>query len=48
MRADEGTQGLRDREGDEEVWAGELFFQLVVQPLRGFLRLTLWTVAVAA
>ena len=48
MRADEGTQGLRDSEGDEEVWSGELFFQLVVQPLLGCMLLTLGTVAVAA
>ena len=48
MRADEGTQGLRDSEGDEEVWSGELFFQLVVQPLRGCMLLTRGTVAGAA
>ena len=29
MRADEGTQGLRDGEGDEEVRPRELFVQVV-------------------
>ena len=30
MGADEGTQGFRDAEGDEEVRPRELFFQLMV------------------
>jgi hypothetical protein len=30
MRADKGTQGLRDGEGDEEVRPRELFLQVVV------------------
>jgi hypothetical protein len=30
MRTDKRTQGLRDREGDEEVWPGELVLQVVV------------------
>src|SRR5262249_22922130 len=30
MRADEGTQGLRDREGEEKVRPGKLLLQVVV------------------
>ena len=47
MRADEGTQGFRDGEGEEEVRPGQLFVQVVLEPLLGFMLLTLWTVAVA-
>ena len=47
MRADKWTQGLRDGEGDEEVWPGELFLQVVLEPLLGFMLLTLGTVTVA-
>ena len=47
MRADEGTQGLRDGEGEEEVRPGQLFVQVVLEPLLGFMLLTLGTVAVA-
>ena len=47
MRADEGTQGFRDREGEEEVWSRELFVQMVLEPLLGFMLLALGTVAVA-
>ena len=47
MRADEGTQGLRDREGEEEVRPGQLFLQVVCEPLLGCMLLTLGTVAVA-
>lgn len=48
MRPDKRPQGFRDSEGDEEVWPGKLFFQLVVQPLLGFMMLALRTVPVAA
>ena len=47
MRAEKGTQGLRDGEGEEEVRSGKLFFQVVFKPLLGFMLLTLGTVAVA-
>jgi hypothetical protein len=47
MRADEGTQGLRDGEGEEEVRPGQLFAQVVFEPLLSFMLLTLGTVAVA-
>ena len=47
MRADEGSQGLRDGEGEEEVRPGQLFVQVVLEPLLGFMLLTLGTVAVA-
>ena len=30
MRADKRTKGLRDGEGEEEVWPGELFCQVMV------------------
>jgi hypothetical protein len=45
--ADEGTQGLRDREGHQEVWPGQLFVEVVLEPLLGFVLLTLGTMAVA-
>ena len=48
MRADKRAQGLRDGEGQEKVGSRELFLQLVVEPLLGFMRLALWTVPVAA
>ena len=47
MRADEGAQGLRDGEGEEEVRPGQLFVQVVLEPLLGFMLLTLGAVAVA-
>ena len=47
MRADEGSEGLRDGEGEEEVRPGKLFVQVVLEPLLGFMLLTLGTVAVA-
>ena len=47
MGADEGAQGLRDGEGEEEVRPRELFFQVVVEPLLSFMLLALGTVAVA-
>jgi hypothetical protein len=47
MRADEGSERLRDGEGEEEVRPGKLLFEVVCEPLLGFMLLTLWTVAVA-
>ena len=47
MRAEKGTQGLGDGEGEEEVWPRELFVQMVLEPLLGFMLLTLGAVAVA-
>ena len=47
VRADEGPQGVRDGEGDEEVWPGEQFVQVALKPLLGLMVLTLWTVSVA-
>jgi hypothetical protein len=47
MGADQGAQGLRDREGEEEVRPRELFVQVMMSPLLGFLLLALGTVAVA-
>src|SRR5712691_2870760 len=47
MRADEGSQRLRDREGEEEVRPGQLLLEVVCEPLLGFMLLTLWTVPVA-
>ena len=46
MRADEGTQGFRHGEGEEEVRPGQLFIQVVCEPLLGFMLLTLGAVAV--
>jgi hypothetical protein len=47
MRADKGPQGLRDGEGEEEVRPGQLFFQVLLEPLLSFMLLALGTVAVA-
>ena len=47
MRADKGAEGLRDGEGEEEVRPGQLFVQVVLEPLLGCMLLTLGTVAVA-
>jgi len=47
MRADEGAEGLRHGEGEEEVRPGQLFVQVVFEPLLGCMVLTLGTVAVA-
>jgi hypothetical protein len=41
MRADEGTQNFRDGEGEEEMPPRELFGQVVLEPLLGFMLLTL-------
>jgi len=47
MRADEGPERLRDRQGAEEVRPRELVVQVVREPLGGCMLLTLGTVAVA-
>src|SRR6266508_1568738 len=47
MRADQGTQGLRDGAGEEEVRPGQWFFQVVLEPLLGCMMLPRWAVAVA-
>ena len=47
MRADEGSERLRHGEGEEEVRPGQLFVQVVLEPLLGLMLLTLGTVAVA-
>ena len=48
MRAKKRAEGLRDGEGEEEVRPGQLLVQVVLEPLLGFLLLTLGTVPVAA
>jgi hypothetical protein len=47
MRADEGSAGLRDGEGEEEVGPWELFVEMVISPLLSFMMRTLGTVSVA-
>ena len=47
MRADEGSERRRDGEGEQEVRPGQLCVQVVVEPLLGFMLLTLGAVAVA-
>jgi hypothetical protein len=47
MRAEKGTQGLRDSEGAEKMRPRELFVQVVLEPLGSFLLLALGTGAVA-
>jgi hypothetical protein len=47
-RAAEGSERLRDGKGEEEVRPGQLLLQVVCEPLRGFLLLTLGAVAIAA
>jgi hypothetical protein len=47
MRADEGTQGFRDRAGEEEMRSRELCVEVVLEPLLSFLLLTLGAVAIA-
>ena len=47
MRADEGSERLRHGAGEEAVRPGQLFGQGVLEPVRGLMRLTLGTVAVA-
>jgi hypothetical protein len=46
-RADQGTQGRRDGEGDKDVRPGQWFFQVVLEPLRGCMLRPLGTGAVA-
>jgi hypothetical protein len=46
MRADQGTQGLRDGESEEDVRPGQLCVQVVCEPLLGCRLLALGTVAV--
>ena len=48
MRTDEGSERLRDGEGDEDMRPGKLFFQLVVEPQLGCMLLALRAVSVAA
>src|SRR5712691_7544284 len=47
MGADEGSERLRDGEGEEEVRPGQLLLQGMLEPLLGCMLLTLGTVAVA-
>jgi hypothetical protein len=48
MGADERSQGLRDGEGHQEVRPGQLFVEVVLKPLLGFMLLALGAVPVAA
>ena len=48
MRSYEPPQLLRHGERDQEVWARQEFFQLLVEPLLGLVPLALRTVTVAA
>ena len=48
MRADEGAERLRDREGAEAVRPGKLLLEVVCEPLLGCMLLTLGAVPVAA
>ena len=47
MRADEGSERLRNSKGQEEVRPGQLCVQVVLEPLVGCMLLTRGTVAVA-
>jgi hypothetical protein len=47
LRAEKGTPGVRDGEGEEKGRSGELFLQVGLEPLRGCMLLPLGTVAVA-
>ena len=47
VRAHEGAERLWDGEGEEKMRPWELFVQVVVEPLLGFMLLTLGAVAVA-
>jgi hypothetical protein len=47
MRADKGTQGLRDRAGEEAGRSRELFGEVGLEPLVRFMLLTLGAVAIA-
>ena len=48
MRADEGSEGCGDGEGDEEVGAGKLLFKVAMEPLLSCMVLALRAVAVTA
>jgi hypothetical protein len=48
MRADKGSEGFGDGEGDEKVRPGKLFVELFVEPVLSFMILTLGAVAIAA
>ncbi len=48
VRTDAGSEGLRHGEGKEEVRLGQLFVQVVLEPLMSCMLLTLGAVAVAA
>ena len=48
MRADEGSERLRDGKSKEEVRPGQLLLQVVCEPLLSFMLLTLGAVAIAA
>jgi len=47
MRAEKRAQGLRDGEGEEEVWPGQLLLPVVREPLLGFMLLALRAVTIA-
>src|SRR5262249_25563083 len=47
LRAEQGTQGLRDRAGEEKVRSRELCGQVVLEPLVSCMLLALGTVPVA-
>ena len=47
-RTEEGAERLRDGTGEKDVWPGELFVAVVVEPLLGCVLLALGAVAVAA
>jgi hypothetical protein len=48
MRADKGSEGFGDGEGDEKVRPGKLFVELFVEPVLSFMMLALGAVAIAA
>jgi hypothetical protein len=47
MRAEEGSERLRDGKGAEEVRPGQLLLQVVCEPLLGFMLLTLGAMTMA-
>ena len=47
-RAEKGSEGFRDGEGEEKVRPGKLFVELFVEPVLGFVVLTLGAGAIAA
>ena len=48
MGSDKGPEGLWDGEGDHEVVPRELSLHLFLQPLMGFVVLTIGTVSIPA